>query len=108
MNITIWFGVFFLAAGIMLLVVKKSNLNLVSHAAVLHKTWSMRLNAIAFSIGGWLVMFPDAALHAWNLLPADIKSELPENTMQIISYVLIGASMLSQYVKQTRLAGGGK
>ena len=57
----------------------------------------------SLTLGGWLVAFPDAAMHAWAILPPDIKSILPPNIMQIISYVLIGASVLSQYVRQTKL-----
>lgn len=103
MTLLLWFVAFLLAVIALLLIRKYTSLDFVGHAHLLHKTWSVRLNALAFTIGGWLVAFPDAAMHAWAILPPDIKSILPPNIMQIISYVLIGASVLSQYVRQNKL-----
>lgn len=103
MSFLLWFIAFLVAIIALLLIRKYTALEFVGHAPLLHKTWSVRLNALAFTIGGWLVAFPDAAMHAWGILPPDIKSILPPNTMQIISYVLIGASVLSQYVRQNKL-----
>lgn len=103
MTLFLWFGAFLLAVIALLLVRKYTSIEFVDHAAQLHKTWSVRINAAAFTLGGWLVAFPDSAMHAWAILPPDIKSILPPNVMQIISYVLIGASVLSQYVRQNKL-----
>lgn len=103
MTLIIWFGGFILAVIALLLIRKFTPVEFVSHAALLHKTWSVRINAIAFTIGGWLVAFPDSAMQAWAMLPPDIKSVLPANVLQIISYALIGASVLSQYVRQNKL-----
>ncbi|MEN3753741.1 hypothetical protein ABC733_17210 [Mangrovibacter sp. SLW1] len=100
MKLIIWFSLFFVAVFALLLIRKYTKIDFVGHAGVLHKTWSVRLNALAFTLGGCVMAFPDAVMHAWNVLPPDIKSTLPPNIMQYISYALIGASVLSQYVRQ--------
>jgi hypothetical protein len=36
-------------------------------------------------VGVWAQSFPDAALHAWAMLPPDIKDILPPNIVAMIS-----------------------
>ena len=103
MTLFLWFGAFLLAVIALLLIRKYTALEFVGHAAKLHKTWSVRLQAISFTIGATITAFPDAVLHAWNIIPPEVKGNLPPNVLQYISYALIGAAILAQYVKQPKL-----
>jgi hypothetical protein len=40
-------------------------------------------------VGVWAQSFPDAALHAWAMLPPDIKDILPPNIVAMISPALV-------------------
>ncbi|HBV8960309.1 TPA: hypothetical protein MD867_004817, partial [Klebsiella pneumoniae] len=44
-----------------------------------------------------------AALHAWAMLPPDIKNLLPPNIVALISPALVVLAVLSQYVRQPAL-----
>ena len=67
------------------------------------KTWSVKLGAIGALVGVWAQSFPDAALHAWAVLPPDIKNILPPNIVALISPALVVLAVLSQYVRQPAL-----
>jgi hypothetical protein len=54
-------------------------------------------------VGVWAQSFPDAALHAWAMLPPDIKGILPPNIVAMISPALVVLAILSQYVRQPKL-----
>ncbi|MBL3466832.1 hypothetical protein ELP57_28805, partial [Klebsiella pneumoniae] len=65
------------AVLVLLLLRKYTRLEFVGHASLLLKTWSVKLGAIGALVGMWAQSFPDAALHAWAMLPPDIKNILP-------------------------------
>ena len=88
---------------VLLLLRKYTRLEFVSHARLLLKTWSVRLGAAGALVGVWAQSFPDAALHAWAMLPPDIKDILPANIVAMISPALVVLAILSQYVRQPKL-----
>ena len=71
------FSLLALVAVLVLLLLRKyTQLEFVGHARLLLKTWSVRLGAAGALVGVWAQSFPDAALHAWAMLPTDIKNIL--------------------------------
>ena len=98
------FSLLALVAVLVLLLVRKyTRLEFVGHARLLLKTWSVRLGAAGALVGVWAQSFPDAALHAWAMLPPDIKDILPANIVAMISPALVVLAILSQYVRQPKL-----
>ena len=115
------FALLVLVAVLVLLLLRKyTRLEFVGHASLLLKTWSVKLGAIGALVGVWAQSFPDAALHAWAMLPLahaylrddhvldavlppDIKNILPPNIVALISPALVVLAVLSQYVRQPAL-----
>ena len=98
------FALLALVAVLVLLLVRKyTRLEFVGHARLLLKTWSVRLGAAGALVGVWAQSFPDAALHAWAMLPPDIKDILPANIVAMIGPALVVLAILSQYVRQPKL-----
>ena len=98
------FALLVLVAVLVLLLLRKyTRLEFVGHASLLLKTWSVKLGAIGALVGMWAQSFPDAALHAWAMLPPDIKNILPPNIVELISPALVVLAVLSQYVRQPAL-----
>ena len=98
------FALLALVAVLVLLLVRKyTRLEFVGHARLLLKTWSVRLGAAGALVGVWAQSFPDAALHAWAMLPPDIKDILPATIVAMISPALVVLAILSQYVRQPKL-----
>lgn len=83
---------------------KYSSVEFVSHAKLLFKAWSVWLGTAGTAIGTFFLSFPDAAIQAWNFLPGDLKSVIPVNYMGFISYFMIAMGILSQFVRQKKLA----
>ncbi|QOH45095.1 IS6 family transposase [Klebsiella pneumoniae] len=80
------FALLVLVAVLVLLLLRKyTRLEFVGHASLLLKTWSVKLGAIGALVGVWAQSFPDAALHAWAVLPPDIKNILPPNIVALIT-----------------------
>lgn len=65
--------------------------------------WSVRLGIIGSAITGVLIAFPDVALSAWAMMPADLKSAIPERYMPLIGVVIFVASLIARAIKQTKL-----
>lgn len=91
------------AVLVLLLLRKYTQLEFVGYARLLLKTWSVRFGAVGALVGVWAQSFPDAALHAWAMLPPDIKDILPANIVAMISPALVVLAILSQYVRQPKL-----
>ncbi|MBL1560163.1 hypothetical protein ELD58_10485 [Klebsiella pneumoniae] len=85
MKMTIFALLVVVAVLVLLLLRKYTRLEFVGHASLLLKTWSVKLGAIGALVGMWAQSFPDAALHAWAVLPPDIKNILPPNIVALIS-----------------------
>ena len=69
--------------------------------------WSVRLGVIGSALTGFLIAFPDQALQAWALLPADLKSAIPERYMPLIGVGIFVASLIARAIKQTKLEPKG-
>lgn len=65
--------------------------------------WSVRLGVIGSALTGYLVAFPDQALQAWAMLPADLKAYLPERYMPLVDVKIFVLSMIARVVKQSKL-----
>lgn len=93
-----------LAAVIALLLIRKyTSLEFVSHAKLLFKAWSVWLSSAGTLLGLYLLDAPDALLGVWRILPEDLKSVLPVNFSQYLSYVLIALGVISQFIRQNKL-----
>ena len=65
--------------------------------------WSVRLGIVGSAITGVLIAFPDVALSAWAMMPADLKSAIPEHYMPLIGVGIFVASLIARAIKQTKL-----
>jgi hypothetical protein len=65
--------------------------------------WSVQLGVIGSAITAVLVAFPDVALSAWSILPADLKASIPERYMPLIGVGIFVASLVSRAIKQSSL-----
>lgn len=65
--------------------------------------WSVRLGVIGSALTGYLVAFPDQALQAWAMLPADLKAYLPERYMPLVGVAIFVLSMIARVIKQSKL-----
>lgn len=88
-----------------LLAVRLGLLEFVSGKRALFKTWSVWLGSLGAALSALIQAFPDAALQAWNTLPADVKSMLPEHYVGIAAAFLIAMAVLSQFIRQKNLTG---
>lgn len=86
-----------------LLTRKYTSVEFVSHARLLFRAWSVWLSGIGTALGVYLASAPDAIITAWNMLPPDLKSMLPVNIAQYVSYLLIALGIVSQFIRQKRL-----
>lgn len=67
------------------------------------KLWSVRLQLIGLALLGFFAQFPDVALDAWNMLPADIKALLPETFVRWFGFVFLVASPIARFIKQSNI-----
>lgn len=65
--------------------------------------WSVRLGVIGSALTGFLIAFPDQALQAWLLLPADLKAYLPERYMPLVGVAIFVLSLIARVIKQSKL-----
>lgn len=65
---------------------------------------SVWLGALATFVTTAIVAFPDAALHAWLMLPQEIKSTIPPQYMPLIGVALMGGAVLARLVQQPKTA----
>ena len=88
---------------VVLLIRKYTSVEFVSHARLLFRAWSVWLSGIGAALGVYLASAPDAIISAWNMLPPDLKSMLPVNIAQYVSYLLVALGIVSQFIRQKRL-----
>lgn len=94
---------FAIIAASLLLLQKYTPVELVSHARLLWKTWSVRVGALAAAISGAIAYFPDAAIKAWSMLPDDAKQAISPDVIHYVPTALIILGVASQYVRQKKL-----
>lgn len=103
MSFFIWLFVILTTVVGVLLIRKYTTLEFVEHARLLFKTWSVWLTSLGSAISAWVQSFPDAALNAWNILPPDIKSFLPQQYLGYIGAFMVAMGVIAQFVRQRKL-----
>lgn len=103
MSILIFICVVAVIVVSVLLIRKYTSVEFVSHARLLFRAWSVWLSGIGAALGVYLMSAPDAIITAWNMLPPDLKSMLPANIAQYVSYLLVVLGIVAQFVRQKRL-----
>lgn len=68
------------------------------------KFTSVQLQALGSAIFALFMAWPDAALAAWNVMPAEVKALLPERAMMLVPLPLFIAAMVARFIKQEKLA----
>ena len=86
---------------------KKLKLELIEDWRNFWRFWSVRLGIIGSAITGVLIAFPDVALSAWGMMPADLKAAIPERYMPLIGVGIFVASLTARAIKQTNLQPKG-
>ena len=88
---------------ILLLLQRFTTLQVVSHARLLFKTWSVWLASLGSMLSAWAQSFPSAAVDAWNVLPEDVKSILPHNYLGLVGAFMVAMGVIAQFVRQKNL-----
>lgn len=64
---------------------------------------SVWVTALGATILGIIQEIPDAAIHVWSFIPADLKTFLPEGIIRWIGYVVLGIGIVSRLFIQPKL-----
>ena len=78
-------------------------MKLIPEWRVAWKFWSVQLAALGTLVTGVLISFPDAALAAWALLPADMKAFLPKEKMPIVGVAIFALSIVARMTNQRKV-----
>lgn len=62
--------------------------------------WSVRLSAVAAAVLAYLTMFPDAIVWAWNELPSEFKTMIPEQYLSLITAFVFIMNIVLRVIKQ--------
>lgn len=103
MTFLIWILVVVAIVIALLLVRKYTSVEFVAHAKLLFKAWSVWLASTGSMLSAWVQSFPQNALDAWNSLPPDIKSFLPQNYLGLIGAFMVAMGVIAQFVRQDKL-----
>lgn len=103
MTFVIWLLIILVAIIAVLLIRKYTSLEFVAHAKLLFKAWSVWLASAGSALSAWVQSFPQSALDAWNVLPPDIKSFLPQNYLGLIGAFMVAMAVISQFIRQHKL-----
>lgn len=103
MNFAIWILIILAAVIAVLLIRKYTSLEFVAHAKLLFKAYSVWLASVGSALSAWVQSFPQNALDAWNVLPPDIKSFLPQNYLGMIGAFMVAMGVIAQFIRQKKL-----
>lgn len=103
MIIATYIALLSLAIFVILMIRKYTSVEFVSHARLLFKTWSVRLSALGVTMQLFTVQFSDSIMHAWLMLPPDIKGYIPADILKYISIFLMCLAPVAQYIRQDKL-----
>ena len=87
---------------------KKLRIELIEDWRNFWRFWSVRLGIIGSAITAVLIAFPDVALSAWAMMPADLKAAIPERYMPLIGVGIFVASLIARAIKQSKLERNSK
>ncbi len=57
-------------------------------------SWTVRINAVATLLMGWMWFDPTSVLAVWNMMPLAVRPAIPQNIVTIVGMVLFVLSML--------------
>lgn len=103
MSFIIWLLIILVVIVVVLLIRKYTSMEFVAHAKLLFKAWSVWLASAGSALSAWVQSFPQSALDAWNVLPPDIKSFLPQNYLGMIGAFMVAMAVVSQFIRQRKL-----
>ncbi|WP_370255995.1 hypothetical protein, partial [Erwinia sp. 198] len=83
---------------------KNGIIQLVTHAKLLFKTWSVWLASAGSAMGAWVQSFPDSASSAWNGLPEDVKTVIPQHFLGFLASFMVAMAVIAQFIRQKKLA----
>ena len=86
----------------------KLKLHLIEDWRNFWRFWSVRLGIVGSAVTAVLIAFPDVALSAWAMMPADLKAVIPERYMPLIGVGIFVASLIARAIKQSKLERGLK
>lgn len=100
----IWF---FSAVAIFVVLVllawRFTSIEFVSHARQLFKAWSVWLAGLGSIMSAYLQSFPSVMVDAWNALPSDVKSIIPQNYLGLIAAFMVAMGVVAQFVRQKKI-----
>ena len=67
------------------------------------KFWSIRLGIIGSTIVSLLVLIPDAAMLAWNTLPAELKASVPPEYLPLVGVAFFLLSLIARLIQQSNV-----
>ena len=73
-----------------------------------HRFWSVRLSLLGSGILAAFFAYPEAMLHVWGLLPADLKTFVPAKYAPLIPVSIIISGVLARIIKQDSLVRDNK
>ncbi len=78
-------------------------IEIVAHARLLFKTWSVWLASAGSAVGAWVQSFPDSASNAWEGLPEDVKSFIPQHFLGLGAAFMVAMAVIAQFIRQKKL-----
>lgn len=72
-----------------------------------HRFWSVRLQLLGAAILTLALETPNALLTVWSMVPADLRTELPEGTGKWIGIAVIALGIVARFIRQPKLAQPG-
>lgn len=78
-------------------------MNLIPEWKSAYKMWSVRLGVLGSSIVGFVTVFPDQAIQAWNVIPPELKTFIPAQYLPMIGVAIYGASLIARVIHQPSL-----
>lgn len=75
-------------------------LKLIDEAKQFYKFASFWLGWLGTGLVSLFTVFPDAAIHAWAILPAEMKKAIPPDYMPLIGVLVFVCAIFAVFVKQ--------
>lgn len=69
-----------------------------------YKFLSVQIGLLGTLVMGFLTIFPDAIVFAWNLVPLELRNTIPPRLYMIIGVVLFVAAVLARLIHQPKAA----
>lgn len=88
---------------LVLLAWRLTSVEFVAHARLLFKAWSVWLAGIGSVMSAYLQSFPSVMVDAWNSLPSDVKSYIPQNYLGLIAAFMVAMGVVAQFVRQKKI-----